>query len=339
MRRCLSSPLWLLAAAAIGLGAAPRAAAAACDGRFSAGYRVLAMDNGRRMAVWYPTHAAEPPAPESRAGASVASRVVRDAPPAKCPRMPLVLFSHGWGGCGTQSIFITEELARGGYVVAAPDHADAACTSGSDALRLENLRLDSTFLDPGRWNERSHVGRLHDLRAAIERVSTDAELARIADVTRIGAVGHSLGGYAALALAGGWPSWQTPAVKAVLALSPYAAPFVARGTLPQLRVPVMYQGGTLDWGLTASLEGPRGAYAQTAPPKFLIKLDSATHLDWTNLACAGTRDVSACLQARQVPRLIVRYGIAFLERYLKGRPAPLLEERSSGTATYQFETK
>jgi len=40
--------------------------------------------------------------------------------------VPLVLFSHGLGGCALQTIFFTEELARHGYVVAAPDHADAA---------------------------------------------------------------------------------------------------------------------------------------------------------------------------------------------------------------------
>ena len=339
MSRRYWSVLSLIAAIAVGLGASRPAHTADCDGPFSAGYRVLAMDNGRKVAVWYPTHAAEPPATKLRAGARFASRVAHDAPPAVCPRVPLVLFSHGWGGCGTQSIFVTEALARHGYVVAAPDHADAACTIGSDALRLENLRLDVSFLDPAGWNERSHVGRLHDLRAAIERVSTDAELARVADTTRIGAVGHSLGGYTALAMAGGWPSWKTPAVKAVLALSPYALPFIARGALARLQVPVMYQGAALDLGLTTSLDGPRGAYALTAPPKFFVMLSGGTHFEWTNLACAGTADVAACLQARPNAALIAGYGIAFLDRYLKGKGGELLSSRGEGLAAYRFELK
>lgn len=42
---------------------------------------------------------------------------------------PLVIFSHGYGGCGLKSVFFTEEMARHGYVVAAPDHNDAlSCT-------------------------------------------------------------------------------------------------------------------------------------------------------------------------------------------------------------------
>jgi predicted dienelactone hydrolase len=329
--------LSLIAGIAAGPGASRPAHAADCDGPFSAGYRVLAMDNGRKVAVWYPTRTAEPPATKRRAGAGFASRVARDAPPAACPRVPLILFSHGWGGCGTQLIFFTEELARHGYVVAAPDHADAACTVGSDDMRLDRLRLDASFLEPARWDERSHLGRLQDLRAAIGRVAADAALAGIADASRIGAAGHSLGGYAALGMAGGWPSWKTAEVRAVLAFSPYAAPFVIHGALARLHVPVMYQGGTLDWGLTAALEGPRGAYAQSAPPKFFVKLDGATHLDWTNLACAGTRDVPSCLQERPNVAMIDRYGIAFFDRYLKGRAGELLDSPGRGLSAYRFE--
>ena len=40
---------------------------------------------------------------------------------------PLILFSHGLDGCGAQSKFLTEALAAHGYIVAAPDHADATC--------------------------------------------------------------------------------------------------------------------------------------------------------------------------------------------------------------------
>jgi predicted dienelactone hydrolase len=329
----------LFVAIAIGLGASWTVRAADCDGPFSAGYRVLAMDSGRRLAVWYPTHAAEQPVARTPASGSFAVSVARDAPPAACPPVPLVLFSHGWGGCGLQSIFLTEALARRGYVVAAPDHADAACAIGADVVDLGRLRIDRSFLDPASWTERSEVGRLHDLRAAIARVASDAALARLADTARVGAVGHSLGGYAVLGLAGGWPSWKTPQVKAVLALSPYALPFIARGALARLQVPVMYQGAALDFGLTTSLDGPRGAYALTAPPKFFVKLAGGTHFEWTNLACAGTADVAACLQARPNAALIVGYGIAFLDRYLKGKGGELLSSRGEGLAAYRSQMK
>ena len=99
------------------------AQAADCNGRQSVGYRVLPLPSGRKVAVWYPAAAAEQAFAYTRAGGDLKGSIARDAPPAACPRVPLVLFSHGLGGCGLQSTFLTEELARRGYVVAAPDHA------------------------------------------------------------------------------------------------------------------------------------------------------------------------------------------------------------------------
>src|SRR5512137_1525970 len=187
-----SAVVVLVALCALFAGA--RAQSTDCNGRQSVGYRVLALDSGRKVAVWYPAAAAERPFAYTRASGELPGSVARDAPPAACPRVPLVLFSHGLGGCALQSTFLTEELARRGYVVAAPDHADAAtCGIDGEALRLQNLRTDQPLLAPARWDERSEIGRLHDLRAAIAKVSGNAALARIAETTRIGVVGHSLG--------------------------------------------------------------------------------------------------------------------------------------------------
>lgn len=312
------------------------ARAADCAGRQSAGYRVLALEDGRKVAVWYPAAVAERVSNPGKRGFK--SSVAVDAPPAACPRVPLVLFSHGWGGCALQSTFVTEELARHGYVVAAPDHADATCAIGSDEINFGRMMMiDSSFLAPESWSDRSEIGRLHDLRAVIRLVAGDAQLAPIADTSRIGAVGHSLGGYAVLGMAGAWSAWKTPQVKAVVAFSPFAAPFIAHGTLAQIAVPVMYQGAESDWVLTPSLEGPRGAFALTPPPKYFVKLAGGTHLAWTNLACADTSGVAACLRTHANAALIDRYAIAFLDRYLKGKPAALLDAPGRGLEAYQFE--
>ena len=327
----------LSAAFATTLLAVVPAQAEDCGGRFSAGYRVLALDNGRKLAVWYPTASAERRVSSAGSDKGFADSVAADAPPAACARVPLVLFSHGWGGCARQSLFLTEELARHGYVVAAPDHADAVCGIGADELNLGKLRIDQSFFDPASWNDRSQIGRLHDLRAVIRVVASDPQLAPIVDTSRIGAVGHSLGGYTVLGMAGGWPAWKTPQVKAVLALSPYVLPFLGQGTLSRLQVPVMYQGASLDWGLTTSLEGPQGAYAVTAPPRFFVKLNGGTHFEWTNLVCAGTPDVATCLAARPNAALINRYGIAFLDLFLKGKPDTLLKSVGRGLNAYAYK--
>ncbi len=336
----LNSLRSLTAAVLLGLAVVGIAHAADCSGRQAAGYRVLTLDSGRKVAVWYPAAAAEKPFPYTRSNNGFMGSVAFEAPPAACPRVPLVLFSHGLGGCALQTLFLTEELARHGYVVAAPDHADSAtCGIDREDLRLNNLRTDQSFVHPKSWNDKSELGRLQDLRATIRRVADDAQLSQIADVTRVGAVGHSLGGYTVVGMAGGWPSWKTPEVKAVLALSPYVAPFVLRGTIDKLAAPVMYQGAQFDWGITPSLEGPRGAYALSAAPKFLVKLKGGTHFEWTNLICVGQANVVGCLKANRNAYLIDLYGIEFLDRYLKDKPAPVLASGGRGLEKYEFDLR
>ena len=329
---------YLPAIALLVFASAWTADAADCEGRHAAGYRVLTLDSGRKVAVWYPAAAAEKPFPYTRSNNGFLGSVAFEAPPAACPRVPLVLFSHGLGGCGLQTLFFTEELARHGYVVAAPDHADSAtCGIERDDLRLGNMRIDDRFIDPKSWSDRSQRERLLDLQAAMRRVASDERLAPITDATRVGAVGHSLGGYTVIGMAGGWPSWTTPEVKAILALSPYVAPFVAHGTIGKLSAPVMYQGAQFDWGITPALEGAQGAYALSPAPKFFLKLKGGTHFEWTNLVCIGRASVAGCLKANPNAYLIDRYGIEFLDRYLKNKPSPALDSRGAGLEKYEFE--
>ena len=336
MTRSIAAALLAL----IALVASGAARATDCNGPQSVGYRVLPLPSGRKVAIWYPAAATEQPFAYTRRKNGLAGSVAHEAPPAACPRVPLVLFSHGLGGCGLQSTFLTEELARRGYVVAAPDHADAAtCGIDGEPLRLQNMRTTQPLFEPARWNEQSEIGRLRDLHAAIAAVGSDAALARIADTTRIGAVGHSLGGYTVLALGGAWPAWRTPEVRAVVALSPYVTPFLAHGTLPKLAVPVMYQGAEFDWGMTPAMEGPKGAFAASPAPRYYARLRGGTHVEWTNLVCLGIPSVAACLQSRPNAALLVLYAGEFLDRYLKDRPSALLASEGRGLEAYRFEVR
>ncbi|HXW63895.1 MAG TPA: hypothetical protein VEK74_02335 [Burkholderiaceae bacterium] len=65
--------------------------------------------------------------PAVRARTEFSGVLAHDAPATRAcgAAVPLVVFSHGDLGCALQSVTLTEELARNGYVVAAPDHADA----------------------------------------------------------------------------------------------------------------------------------------------------------------------------------------------------------------------
>ena len=59
---------------------------------------------------------------------------------------PLIVFSHGLGGCGYQSVFYVENLARAGYVVAAMDHKDAAMCAMEGKPKVTTGRIVTSNL-------------------------------------------------------------------------------------------------------------------------------------------------------------------------------------------------
>ncbi len=244
---------------------------------------------GRKVTIWKPEGAAPPGG------------------------YPVILFSHGFTGCATQSLFLTSALAQAGYLVVAPNHRDAGCGTGHDGklfATLDTARPQTPFRTPEGWSEATYRDRAADLEAILDAILKDESWQGIPiDSSRVGLAGHSLGGYTVLGLAGAWPSWRDPRVKAVLALSPYCAPFVLKGDLAHLDVPVMYQGGTLDIGITPSVRRHGGAYDLTSAPKYFIDFAGAGHFAWTNLN-------------RRYQTAINGYSLWFFNCYLKGVATP-----------------
>jgi predicted dienelactone hydrolase len=303
--------------------------------KVSVGYRVMHIA-GRVVALWYP--ASSQPAVVNYSP-RFAGLLAKDAPAALAcgERAPLVVFSHGYTGCGIQSVALTEELARHGYVVAAPDHADAAICHTLPTSRADptpEATPQPSIFDPSAWDDSSRTDRRQDIEAVIDALLENPEFKPIVDPRKIGLAGHSLGGYTVVGMAGGWPSWTDSRVRAVLALSPYVMPFQVKNTLGDVHVPLMYQGGTLDAGITPFLKGPQGAYAVANSPVYFLELKSAAHLAWTN--CGDEHTTESCLANVANARLIAQYGIAFFDQYLKGLPEPLLAEKTSSLAAYEF---
>ena len=117
-----------------------------------------------------------------------------------------------------------EALARAGYLVLAPDHEDARCGAARGKGRL-CVRPEEPFRDQERWSDAVYRDRAGDLRSLLDAATREGSFEGApVDPRRIGVAGHSLGGYTALGLAGAWPSWRDPRVRAVIALSPYSAP-------------------------------------------------------------------------------------------------------------------
>lgn len=231
---------------------------------------------------------------------SIAGLKVAVWEPAQTPA-PLVVFSHGFHGVNVQTLFLMHALKKHGYLVIAPNHQDAIGGGGTFA------RPEQPFAKVQDWSDRTFAQRGDDVKHLLAALHEDPSWSHKIDWTRIALAGHSLGGYTALALAGAWPSWKVPGVKAVLALSPYCLPFLENNTLTSLDVPVMYQGGTLDIGITPSIKGPRGAFSQTGAPALFVEFKGAGHFAWTNLNKKPVQQ-----------DLIDYYSVAFFDRYVKG---------------------
>jgi hypothetical protein len=76
---------------------------------------------------------------------------------------------------------------------------------------------------------------------------------------------------------------SSPAIKATLALSPYCQPFTTSGHLGGMAIPVMYQGGTRDIGITPAVKKPGGCFSQTSAPAYFVEFTGAGHLAWSDL--------------------------------------------------------
>jgi len=96
-------------------------------------------------------------------------------------------------------------------------------------------------------------------------------------------------------------------------------------TLGGVEVPVMYQGGTRDW-ITVFIKERRGAYAESAAPKYFVEFKHVGHRGWTDA------------YSRRHHEEMVSYSEAFLDRYLKGKPIPSgLLKRHRGIAALRIE--
>lgn len=239
-------------------------------------------------------------------------------------KRPVIVFSHGFHGCATQSSFLMTALAADGYFVFAANHADATCHGGAAHWRDP---AEVSFGKPAQWTSSTYHDRFDDIRRLVAALKQDPRWTARIDPSRLGLVGHSLGGYTVLALGGAWPGQKLEGVKAVLALSPYAQAFLAHGTLSGLAVPVMYQGGTRDFGITPAVKRPGGAYDRSPAPKYFVEFDGAGHLAWTDLR----RDLRPAITAS---------SIAFLDHYLKGAPAdPRLTRAGGGVASLRYASE
>jgi predicted dienelactone hydrolase len=245
---------------------------------------------------------------------TLAGRQVKVWFPSGIAAAPLIVFSHGYLGCPSQSTFLTAALADAGYLVVAPRHQDASC-----GLAIPPFP-QAPFWEPAAWSDQTYRDRRDDIVAVLDALHRDPTFAGRIDWSKIGLLGHSLGGYSVLGVAGAWPSWRISGVKAVVALSPFCAPFFNdEHGLADVSAPVQYQGGVLDIGITPVVGQPGGCYDQTPHPAEFINYKDAGHLAFTDFNATDHDSM-------------IFYARAFFDVWLRGVAADVLRTKRPGVA-------
>lgn len=140
-------------------------------------------DRTLEMVVWYPSATTAATQLIGDDVVFVGASAVRDAPPA-AGKHPLLVLSHGYRGNWSNQIWLASALAHRGYIVAAINHPGSTTHDRSPKAAAQL------------WQRPVDVSR------AIDGVTAQPEKFGLVANDRIAVVGHSLGGWTALEIAG-----------------------------------------------------------------------------------------------------------------------------------------
>jgi dienelactone hydrolase len=181
-------------------------------------------------------------------------------------KLPLVIRAHGFGGFRYDSTDLTDQLASRGMIVVSPEFPLSNLTAPGGPTLLD---LDEQITD---------ISYVIDQLIAVSSTPGSFLEGKI-DQSRIGVVGHSLGGATVLGAAY-HPTLADHRIKAVVALAPlsciYQHAFYAGGSAPLIIV-----SGTADI-VTLPASNHLAAYANANPEKYLVSLDGGLHTNFAN---------------------------------------------------------
>lgn len=138
------------------------------------------------IAVWYPAKEQKKTTTIATNKLFIGSQVSLNAEPISSGQHthPLVVLSHGYSGSWRNLSWLAYELSSLGYIVAAPTHHDPLSST------QRNNQPAQLWLRP------------QELSMTIDAVLADRSFSKLIDQDKIAAIGHSLGGWTVLSLAG-----------------------------------------------------------------------------------------------------------------------------------------
>jgi dienelactone hydrolase len=274
-----------------------------------------------------------------------------DAPIHQGGPYPVILYNPGWNGERSEGTYQTEELASQGFVVVAVDHTffgglvefpDGRVTDSRNAPNIGNFEHSSV---KDQWELGGKYVRIEaqddvfvlDQLQAMNQDPKSPFFQQL-DMQRVGVMGFSIGGAAAVQMA-----YQDPRIKCVMNMDGWefgdaashdlAKPQMViyedkRGVLPKEPAPgtgtaedrMNWQFSLEDYGHVTESMQKHGGY--------LLFIAGTHHVDFTDRSLfspihkwTGRGSVAP----RRVHTIVNAYALAFFSRYLKGDNQPLLD--------------
>ncbi|MBE7385896.1 MAG: alpha/beta hydrolase [Leptolyngbya sp. SIO1E4] len=224
--------------------------------------------------------------------------------PDRTSATPVIVISHGVASNRQAFAYLAKHLASHGYAVAVLDHADT---------NTEKFERFLTGLE-GPPDPQSLLNRPRDVSALLDALEQTSELQRLT-LESVGVLGHSLGGYTALAAAGAelqrhqltevcgdtvaeqpllnlsmllqcrfleLPETanfdvQDDRVQAVMAINPLTSHLFGSKGMGALSVPTLLVAATDDYFVPALPEQIEPFESISAEDKYLVVIENATH--------------------------------------------------------------
>ncbi|MGP1385990.1 MAG: alpha/beta hydrolase [Thainema sp.] len=271
---------------------------------------------------------------------------------ARSEQTPVVVISHGLASNPEAFWKRAEHLASYGYLVALPQHP------GSDLLQAERFRQG---LSNNIFQVEEFIDRPKDISFVLDMLEqrSASELDGVLDLDNVGVIGHSFGGYTALALAGAVPDFEflaqecaaqfnyinisrllqcealelpqqtydfrDPRVAAVIAMNPVNSSIFGPEGLSQVTIPVAIAAGSYDPATPAVFEQFQTFPWLGSSEKYLGLIEGQAHVDFSQVD-AGVTDAINSIEGLTLasPSIIDYYEDAltliFFEIYVAENP-------------------
>jgi dienelactone hydrolase len=251
-------------------------------------------------------------------------------------KYPLILFSHGWKGFHAQNTYQTEDLASHGFIVIAPDHTfgAAAVVFPDGRVALNNPDALPAHRDISELEYKAAANRLVDQWASdfsfiidyfsmVETNGISKELSEAIDFNRIGIMGHSTGGGAAIEFCS-----HDLRCKAGLTMDAYLTPVSESVLEIGLSQPFLYLFSET-WSSVKNDQMFDRLYNNQSGPAYLATILGTAHFDFSDLPAfsplAPYIGLKGPLDGKRTLTIIRDYSIAFLSKNFLGNYTTLLD--------------